>query len=396
MVRVASQSNSAMSVRSKRRLALVLWKGVVGGAEVLSIALADCMRELGVDATIVFIEEPRPLVDRLISKKIPYRCLGLNRGRDVLRHPRRYAEEVARAGPDGALLVTCGFMGSALRMGGYRGPIVGVEHGDILDLEAQLEPRIRRMLHWVARVSGAWADDLEVAVSDFILERLRERPHTSSLRIYNGIDPGEYLPASRPSEDARGGDCVVAFAGRLVHGKGHDYLIEALAHSISRQTARLVIAGDGPERSRLESLAALVGVRERVEFLGLRHDMPAFWQACDIAVVPSAEFIEACPMTPLEAMASGKPVIATLNGGLPELVADGKTGMLVPPGDAVALGSALDAYMDNAQLRLSHGFAGQKRIADSFHIKLCAQQYLDLFDGLIDRQTTHGAVLGRL
>lgn len=367
----------------KRRLALVLWNGDVGGAEVLSAALADQMSQLGVEATLVFIEDPHPLVGRLVGPSMPHRALGFSRGRDVLRHPRRYAAEVARAGPDGALLVTCGFMGATLRAGGYSAPIIAVEHGSIL--EAQPDSWVRRTLGWMDRAGGARADDIEVAVSDFILERMRQRPHAAILRrIYNGIDPDQYKAARAPLDGKRDEDCVVAFAGRLVCGKGPDYLLEAVARLRAKRRMRLLIAGDGPERPRLEDLAQALDIRDTVQFLGLSHEMPAFWQMCDIAAVPSAEFIEACPMTPLEAMASSKPVVATRNGGLPELVVDGETGLLVPPGDDTALASALERYANSSELRLAHGSQGRARVVRNFHINNCARRYLELFDEIVE------------
>ncbi|HWY90150.1 MAG TPA: glycosyltransferase family 4 protein [Solirubrobacteraceae bacterium] len=368
--------------KDKQRLALVLWNGNIGGAEVFSVALAHQMRQLGREVTIVFIQDPQPLAARLLdNENVPYRSLGFGHGRDVLRHPRRYAAQVADVGPDGALLVSCGFMGAALRAGGYRGPIVAVEHGDVL--EAQFYSQRRRALRWIGRVSGAWADDVEVAVSDFVLKRLRRQPHTHAVkRIYNGIDPGQYKSEDLSSDRASNGDCVVAFAGRLVYGKGADHLIEAVAQLSSTQPIRLLIAGDGPERSRLVSLAHSLGISDTVEFLGLEHDMPVFWQMCDVAVIPSTEFTESCPMTTLEAMASGKPVVATRNGGLPELVIEGKTGIVVPPHDKIALAEALALYADDEELRMAHGASGRAHVMEHFNINKCARAYLELFDEL--------------
>jgi glycosyltransferase involved in cell wall biosynthesis len=363
------------------RLALVLWNGNVGGAEVFSLSLAHHMRQLGTDVTLVFIESPEPLAARFPDKGVPYRSLGFRRGRDVLRYPRRYAAEVARVGPDGALLVTCGYMGAALRAGGYRKSIVAVEHGDIL--EAKFYSRRQRALRWIGRVSGSWADDIEVAVSDFILERLQRQPHTHTIpRIYNAIDPDQYVTGDAHVDRIGDAECTVAFAGRLVYGKGPDYLIEAVAQISSAQRMRLLIAGDGPERSRLEALAVSLGVGHLVDFLGLRHDMPTFWEMCDIAVVPSAEFIESCPMTTLEAMATGKPVVATRNGGLQELVIDGETGILVPSHDKTALAQALLLYAGDKQLQVSHGASGRARVREYFNINKCARAYLELFDAL--------------
>jgi glycosyltransferase involved in cell wall biosynthesis len=274
-------------------------------------------------------------------------------------------------------------MGAALRAGGYRGPIVAVEHGDVL--ESQFYSQRHRALGWIGRISGAWADDAEVAVSDYVLTRLRRQPHTSAVRrIYNGIDPGQYASNGMPSDRTGYGDCVVAFAGRLVYGKGADHLIEAIAQLSSTHLIRLLIAGDGPERSRLESLTHSLGISGIVDFLGLEHDMPVFWQMCDIAAIPSTEFTESCPMTTLEAMASGKPVVATRNGGLPELVIDGETGIVVPPHDKIALTKALALYAVNKELRVTHGASGRARVIEYFNINKCAQEYLNLFDGLAD------------
>jgi rhamnosyl/mannosyltransferase len=365
------------------RLALVLWKGDIGGAEVLSAALAEQFRRRGVEATVVFIEGPEPLGGRLDELGLPHRSVGLQRGRHVLRHPFKYAREVAEAGPDGALLVTCGYMGAALRLGGYKAPIVAVEHGDVL-----YEKRRRPLRWWCARRAGAWADDVEVGVSEFIVGWLTADPHADEVRcIYNGIDLNEPAAPSRPSRSAGTADgCAVAFAGRLVFGKGADYLLQALAESRNSAQTHLTIAGDGPEGPRLESLARELGLSSSVTFAGLAHEMTKYWRTCDIAVVPSAEFIEACPMVPLEAMAAGKPVVATDNGGLPELVVDGVTGAVVPPGDPVALARAIERYAGDRELRERHGRAGRARVIEKFGIERCAGEYLEIFRNLPARR----------
>jgi glycosyltransferase involved in cell wall biosynthesis len=392
---MADHQGPRLTRPTKQRLAFVLWNGNVGGAEIFNVALARQMRRLGRDVTIIFIGNPQPLVTRLTdSNDISYRTLGFRRGRNLLFHPRRYAAEIMKAGPDGVLLVSCGLMGSILRAGGYRGPIVAVEHGDVL--EAQFYAQRQRLLRWIGRLSGVWADDIEVAVSDYVLERLRQEPHTRAIgRIYNGVDPDQYASDGPSVDRTSDGDCVVAFAGRLIHGKGADHLIEAVAALSSTRRVRLLIAGDGPERPRLESLASSLGISSVVNFLGLEHDIPAFWQMCDIAAIPSTEFIESCPMTTLEAMASGKPVVATRNGGLPELVIHGETGIVVPPHDRVALTNALALYASNRELRATHGESGRARIVEHFHINKCALEYLSLFDSLSGSITQSRPLSGR-
>jgi glycosyltransferase involved in cell wall biosynthesis len=366
------------AVERNLQLGLVLWSGVVGGAEVFSLALADRMNRHGHTATIVFIEDPQPLVRRITNAAVPYRSLGMTRGRETLRRPRRYAAQVAQVARDGVLLVDCGYMGAALRMGGYSGPIAAVEHGALLGIKSKSIKGI--VVRTLGRALGALADDVEIAVSDFVLANMAEHPHARMMRrIYNGIDASQYQAAQ---DITRKDVCSIAFAGRLVHGKGTDYMLRAVACIQPSRPLMLSIAGEGPERERLEALSTMLGIESSVRFLGLVDDMPGFWREADIAVVPSAEFIEACPMTPLEAMAAGRPVVATKNGGLPELVIDGKTGMLVPPCDVESLAAALDAYIADEELRLSHGRAAKAHVVENFDIDRSARSYLDVFADL--------------
>jgi glycosyltransferase involved in cell wall biosynthesis len=244
--------------------------------------------------------------------------------------------------------------------------------------------RAKRGLWQGARAAGARANDIEVAVSDFTLEQLLMLPHADrQVRIYNGIDASQYsvgpdvtLPQSvsrRP---------VVGFAGRLIAGKGADYLIEAIARVRQTDEVSLRIAGDGPERRQLETLVRDLSLEDEVSFLGWCDDVRGFWAECDIAAVPSAEFIESCPMTLLEAMTCGKPVVASRNGGLQELVVDGETGALATPCDPAALAELLRSYVRSDALRRTHGAASRALVEGRFRIRDCAESYLALFDEL--------------
>lgn len=385
IVRPVSRPPVSLADDSERpHLALVQWHGRVGGTETVTAALAACIRELGAVAEVIFVGPAEPLNRRLAAAGIPYRTLGFERGRDVLRHPRRFAQAVALGGRDGALLVECGFVGAALRLGGYRAPIVAVDHGQIL---FPASSRIRRGFDRLARLFASWADDAEVAVSDFVLSRMRLAPHTTRLvRIHHGVDPN-FFSAPRPAaSEPDKQDLIVGFAGRLVPGKGVDRLIEGLAKAREQIPAVLLIAGDGPERRRLDSIAHSLGVASSVEFLGLVDDVPSFWRRCDVAVVPSDSWIESFCMVALEAMACEKPVVVTRNGGMPEVVADGETGMVVPPGDPDALADALVAYCRDPALRRRHGSAGRARAVSQFHITDCARTYMALFADLADQR----------
>ncbi len=354
-----------------------MWGGYVGGAETLSIALAQCLRRLGADVTVFLIEQPWSLEQRLVAADVPYRSLGFKHGRDVVRHPRRYAREVAAVGADGALLLECGFMGGALRAGGYDGRIVAIEHGTLLGLRER--PRLRRLLWHAGRLTGTWADDAEVAVSECMLECMRRHSHTRRIqRIYNGIDPEVYRPRDE-ADRAPAREVVVGFASRLIPGKGADHLIRAVVQARAQVPVKLLIAGDGPERRSLESLARALEAGSGVEFLGVVDDAAAFWRSCDIAAIPPDTVSESFSMTTLEAMACGVAIVASRNGAIPELMVDGVTGTLVEPGDVDGLSRAVVSYAKRPELRGTHGAAARTRAATQFDIEDCGKAYLALF-----------------
>lgn len=360
------------------RLTLVSWDGTVGGAEVLTVGLARSMRRLGVDAEVVLLTSGGPLTDRLAEAGVPFRILGFKRGRDVLFHPRRYVAGVTAGGTDGVVLPECGFVGAALRLGGYRGAILAVEHGTLLQ---RATSRKRAVVGYLNKFAGAWADDVEVGVSDFTVDKMRAGPHARhTLRIHNGIDPAQFALEDQPRSGSRADRVVAGFAGRLIPGKGADDAISAFAQAGTQVPLTLLIAGEGEERPRLEAMAARLGVREQIEFLGLLSDIRDLWRECDLALVLSSGLVESFGMVALEGMACGKPVIATDSGATSEVVEDGVTGTVIAPGDVGGLVSALVTYAEDPDLRAAHGDAGRRRAAQAFHIDQCAEAYIRCFE----------------
>lgn len=163
---------------------------------------------------------------------------------------------------------------------------------------------------------------------------LRDRLRVPADRVVH-IDNGLPLP---PATVPRGPARRLLFVGLLVRRKGVHVLLEAMARASLPPDVVLQVAGDGPERAELEALASTSGLRGRVEFLGFRTDVPALLAGADAFVLPSA--MEQQPLVLIEALGAGKPVVATDVGGVAEMVAG--TGIVVPPGDAAALGRALE------------------------------------------------------
>jgi glycosyltransferase involved in cell wall biosynthesis len=180
--------------------------------------------------------------------------------------------------------------------------------------------------------------------------------------VHCGIDPARYGPAPDKAAGQR-----LLFVGRLAAVKGVPVLLTAFA-GLRRAFpgASLTLIGDGPERARLAAEAARLGLTGAVTFAGTRaqDEVAAALAQTDIFVLPS--FAEGVPVVLMEAMASRLPVVATAIAGVPELVEHGVAGLLVPPGDALALEQALKRLLGDPGLRQRMGAAGRAAVVAGF------------------------------
>jgi glycosyltransferase involved in cell wall biosynthesis len=364
-------------------LAFVLWDGLFGGAERFTAALATEVRSQEITASVVFVGKGQPLAAQLERASVPFSALGYQRGAHVLLHPRSLAHMVEASGAEAAVIGGFGYLGAALRVGGFRGAILGVEHGVLHQIPGM--PLHKRLWRRADRASGIPTHDVEIAVSKYMEHLARKTLHARHLvRIAHGVqirDASSIRPAGR--------SLTLGYAGRLVRGKGVDVLLHALAQltrSNSEHAPSLRVAGDGPRRASLEALARDLEIDRHVHFLGWTDDVSNFWQGCDLAVAPASELAESFSMTSLEAMAAGRAVIVTERGALPELVLDKETGAVVPPGDPEALASAIQTYVSSPQLAITHGRAAQRLARDQFNLADCARAYVQLVQETLDKR----------
>ena len=171
----------------------------------------------------------------------------------------------------------------------------------------------------------------------------------------------------------------MVFVGRLVPEKGVSVLAHAFAQVLSSYpNAMLVIVGDGPDRTSLEALAQQLQIARRVVFAGAQNDVALFYLLADVVAIPSQS--EPFGIVAVEAMAAGRPVVASNVGGLADTVVDGRTGRLVPPGNAPAMAEALAWALQSPEHAHRLGAAGQARavneysedrLAASLHALLC-------------------------
>lgn len=172
---------------------------------------------------------------------------------------------------------------------------------------------------------------------------------------------------------------VFGVVARLTERKGHAILFEALSRATSLPPWRLVLLGEGEAEQELRARAADLGIAERVYWAGSVPDAARQMQAFDLFVLPSK--IETMPLTILEAMAGGVPVLATAIYGVPELVEHGATGWLVPPSDVRALEQALSRLAGDPALRRHLGSAGAERYLARFTAERMTEKTMGIYLG---------------
>lgn len=353
---------------------MVYWSAAYGGAETFGLSLMRSFRRREVDVAVVFICRGGPLETRLDDERISYTIVDVDRGSDLLARPWRLARVLKAFQADAVILPSSGFLVAATRIAGFRGPVVAVEHGDVLGLPKL--GALRRARQHVDRLVGAPFVSETVAVSEYVRRAVERLPHFARVTtIPNGVDLGLFSPAS---SERRHDIFRIGAAARLIPGKGVDVLISALSLLSPQRAWECVIAGDGPDRDRLELLAQRSGASNRIRFSGWVGHMAEFWRSCDVAVVPSFEFIESFGMTALEAMACGIPVVASRNGGLTEVVPDGTAGILVDAGNAMAMATAIQKYVDDPEVGRAHGVRARSHCEASFDVCDRADRYIGL------------------
>ena len=241
-----------------------------------------------------------------------------------------------------------------------------------------------RMNRSLARWTDA-AVALSPRHSAFVTEHFGVPPGRVEI-VQNGVEWAEYQradlrEATRLELGMEPEMQVIGTVGGLRPVKGHEVLIRAAARLLSQYPrVHLVMVGDGEQRHMLAELAASEGIAERVLFLGARQDVPRLLSAFDVFVLSSHS--EAFPVSALQAMAAGLPVVATDVGCLSEIVEPEATGLLVPPGQPDALSHALGRLVQDREMSREMGRRGSEVVRERFPIQKSVQQFQTLADRL--------------
>lgn len=340
----------------------------VGGSERHLLTLLPALRAAGVEPLFAGLDDPsgdpEPFYRELESQEVPYVRLPCRRDLD-LRLPLRLARAARslRADLVHTHLVHADVYGAAaaalLRL-----PLVSTRHNDD---PFKLGPfrHVERLLARRARALIA----ITGALGRFYVDRVGV-PEGKVRVIHYGLDelPAPWGP--NPAVELPSGSRVLLAIGRLVEQKGLETAVAALPSIRERQPeARLLVLGEGPLRATLAEQAAALGVADALLLPGRAGDVAAWLRAADVLVHPSRW--EGFGLVLLEAMLAALPVVATRVSAIPEIVADGETGILVPPGDAQALADATVCVLENPG---SLGAAGRVRALAHFSADAMAQR----------------------
>jgi glycosyltransferase involved in cell wall biosynthesis len=377
------------SPRVPVKLVMVVTGLGVGGAERQIVALAHRFQALGSSIVVVTLIEPGPLKEELTKVQIPVYSLGMKRGIPGPGAIWRLAKIVRREKPEivHAHMFHANILARVSRLLWRHIPLVCAIR-NVNEVSS-------RSTNWNDKT---WRDDAyrftnfltqkTTAVCDTCARRYIEigafRPD-QIVSIPNGIVVAKFARDTESGARLRTelgleGKIVGLMVSRMEPPKDHALLLRAWAAALQKNSQlHLVFVGDGPDRGELEKLAASLNITAHVSFMGIRKDVRPFLSMADFFLLIT--IMEGMPVSVLEAAAASLPAIASSAGGIPEVINDGKTGFLVPPGDLARLIEAIGtmASLPPAE-RAAMGAAARELISTRYDFELMTQSYLEVYN----------------
>jgi glycosyltransferase involved in cell wall biosynthesis len=374
-----------------RAVHVIKVKGVAGAENHLLILL-EALRARGVDASFLYLHPPENTVEEFRSaaqaRGIPVQRLPIARNADPLLY-RELRASLAALEPHlvHTHLLHADLYGipaaRTLRVHGRRPRIVSGRHNDDA-FRLKADQRVINRQLWRMTDAGIAISE---AVRQFSIDVEGARPEQIRT-IHYGYQPPPFDPALRSTVRAELGlrpeQIVVGVTCRLIEQKGLPYGLQAFAQVAGEfPAAQLMITGDGELRGALEAQARQLNIADRVQFLGWRPDAARVMAAYDLFLMPS--LWEGFGLVLLEAMAQAIPVVGSRVSALPEVVADGETGLLAAPRDVDMLAAHLRRLLADAPLRRHMGLLGQDRLETEFSVAKMTDSVLALYEELVTR-----------
>jgi glycosyltransferase involved in cell wall biosynthesis len=356
----------------------------IGGTERQVVNLGLGLDPARIELRFACFRRVGHLLPELEARHIPLESYDIHRlyGLQALRQQLRFRRHLRREQID--IVHTYGFYPNVFGVPAARLARAPVVIASIRDTGVYLTPRQRAVQRAACRLADCVLVNAE-AVKDWLVSE-GYRP-SRIVVIRNGIDLSRFTVAPRPGRASirrelglRPETSLVTMVSRLSRSKGVEHLLEAAALIAKRvPSAHFVIVGNGfavkdgiviedaAYRSTLEHHAQRLGLAARVAFTGFRIDVPEILADSTVSVLPSLS--EGLSNAIIESMAAGLPVVATRVGGNPEAVEEGVTGLLVPPGEPVALARALCQVLEHPERARSFGEAGRRRVREEFSLE---------------------------
>lgn len=368
--------------KRRLRIALAITELEVGGAERCLVELACRLDPEQFDVQVYALAQ-RPENDSLVVKleeaAIPVDFIGARRSRQVFRATARLSKLLRKQSPD--LLQTFLFHANitgmlAARLAGVPKIVTGVRVADRSSWRHRAERWFTRRADRIVCVSRSVANFCEETVG---------LPKDSLISIPNGVDTtlfSRQKSADLSEFSIDDGEFVVVTVGRLERQKGIDWLLNATAQLFRPESSfRLLVVGDGPDRTMLENQAKSLGIQSKVHFAGWRPDVPDILAACDMFVLPSRW--EGMPNVLLEAMASRLPAVATSVEGVNEILGPLADQQTVQFGDSSRLVRQIRAIANKKDLADSLALNNFERVNAEFSLEYMVQSYSQLYRSMI-------------
>ena len=353
----------------------------VGGAEEIVLNLVRHLPPR-FEPVVACIHEAGPIGEEIRRTGVPFHVLGLKPGLrrpfDILRL-RDFLHDCQPLIVHTFLLTGSVYGRFAAMMA--RVPVVIGTEVNIYDRKQLFHKVAER---WLMRGTDAVIASAE-SVRDFYLKQIQADPAGVRV-IYNAVDWSQ-LETTMSREQMRAsfnvpdGAPLAGIIARLTEQKAHRILFDAMAQRSDLASLHLLVVGDGELRDALQRRVNALGLDQRVHFAGARRDLGNVLAAIDLFVMPS--LWEGLPLSLVLAMGAGLPAIATRVAGIPEVIQDGVSGLLVPPGDQEQLGAALSRVIGNSELRIALGEAARAFVRPRFGIDGYVAAVTDLYDELL-------------
>ena len=366
----------------------------LGGAETLIAQLARVAKYADLELEVLSVLEPSPdrsrLAPMLAEVGVEPQYLGARRTVDpaafarLVRRLRQDPPDVVHAHLELAMTLAV----PAARLAGV--PAVSTFHHVYRPLSGRAATRERLAVEVATR--GDAAVFVSRASRNSFAEVYRpERIPASWSVVHNGIDLDYFSPApdgevaGLPADLGLGGNRVVTIVAALRDFKGIVHAVRAWPMVVGQYPeARLLLVGSGEEEPALRAAVAQAGVGDSVVFAGMRTDVPEVMRGSEVVLLPSI-YGENLPTVLMEAGGCGRPVVASNVGGISDIVADGSTGLLVEPGDPIAIAAALLRLLDDPGLGAQLGRNGRRRMERRFDARGWAENLRGLYEQVIAR-----------